>query len=523
MLKHKKLLSAIAVLLSSACLLAGCGGPKGQESASPITFPEDGSVYPMVCEDELTVWATTLGPDQNESPFGKALQAQTGAKLKFEQPVGGMEALNTLLASGELPDIIISDLSAAPGGVAKMVEDEVVVELDEYLKAYAPNLMAYLKAHPEVDKQIKSDDGHYYFFPMVREDERLTSSQGLAIRKDMLDKAGLAVPTTVDEWTAALTAFKEQGASAPLSFDMIWGEMINGFISGAYDVKGDYYIDNGTVKYGFMEDKMIDAIKLYKKWYDEGLLDHNIVSVPDLDGQIIQGETAASIMWAGSGLGKYMNAVKDGKFELVAAPAVVLNKGDVSRFGNKGFLYSKQGNAYISTDCKNIELAVRMLDYGYGEAGINLFNYGIEGESFTFVDGVPTYTNTILKPDDGKSISEAMQPYLLASGSMPSIQQWGYLNQYYQLQQQKDAVTVWSQCNSTDTMLPNLTFTTEESDRLAEITTNVTTCSQEMLFKFITGAASLDDYDDFKAQLEGYGVNDALEIYQAAYDRYLKR
>lgn len=524
MLKHKKLLSLVAVLLSSACLLAGCGGPARQENASPITYPEDGSIYPMVCEDELTVWSQSLSTeDLNSSPIGLAWQEQTGAKIKFEQPVNGNEALNTLLASGDLPDIIISTLAAAPGGIQKQVEDEIIIELDEYLEAYAPNLMAYLKANPDIDKEIKSDDGHYYYFPFVRGDERLSSSCGIALRKDLLDKAGLDIPVTIDDWTEVLRAYKAQGVIAPLSFSLQSYEYPYGYFSGAWNVAGNYYLDNGVAKYGFMEDGMIEAIKTFKMWYDEGLLDRNIVSVPDIDGQIIQGQTAASVMWAGGGIGKYMNAKPTPDFELVAVAPPVLEEGQISNFGGKELLYNSMNNAYITTECKNIELAVRFLDYAFGEAGHILINFGIEGESFEYVDGVPTYTDIILKPEGNKSISEAMKPYLFASGSFPGVQDFGYLEQYYQLPQQREAVDVWSKCNSTATRFPNIAFTSEESEKLAEIRTNIETYSLEMWFKFITGAESLDNYDAFREQLVAYGVEDAIQIFQDAYDRYQKR
>lgn len=525
MFKNKKLISALAVLLSSACLLAGCGGPAKQENASPITYPEDGSVYPMVCEDELTLWSSSLGSgtDLNTSPIGLAWQEQTGAKVKFEQPVGGMESLNTLLASGDLPDIICTDLTTAPGGIGKMVEDEVIIALDEYIDAYAPNLKKVLEENPEMAKEIRSDDGHYYFFPLLKLDDRLNASQGLALRKDMLDKAGLDVPHTIDEWTEVLRAFKEQGATAPLSYNFDITEMNGGFFTGAWNVKGEFYVDNDVIKWGFMEDGMKDAIAQFKAWYDEGLLDRNIVQVADLDGQIFQGDTAATSLWAGSGMGKYLNSKPSPEFDLVPARAAVLNEGDVSNFGGKTRSVSVQTNGYITTECKNIELAVRFLDYAYGEAGHLLVNFGIEGESYTMVDGKPTYTDKIIKPENGKSITEAMKPYIFAWTSGPIVQDYGYLEQYYQLPQQKAATALWAQDNGDSTRLPILQFTTEESDRLAELTTNIRTYSVEMFFKFIAGSESLDNYDKFREQLKSYGVEEALEIYQAAYDRYLKR
>ena len=527
MLKIKKMLSMAIALIMATSILAGCNkGPGKQENASPITYAEN--IYPMQCEDELLVWTNSLNSeDLNTIPFGLAWQEQTGVKVKFDQPIGsGLEPLNTLLASGQLPDIMITDLYAAPGGIMKMASDGVIIPLDDYIDAYAPNLKKYLEENPEVAKQVKSDDGHFYYFPFVRQDERLTASQGLALRKDMLDKAGLDVPTTIDEWTEVLRAFKAQGADAPFSASTFnWTEFPKGFIMGAYGTKGTFYVENDKVKYGYLEeDKMKGALGIFRDWYDEGLLDRNIVDVADLDGQIFQGKTAASILWAGSGMGKYMNAKPSPEFELVAAPPAVLEEGQVNNFAGGGFLAGTSNCGYITTACKNIELAVRFLDYGFSEAGHILMNFGIEGESFNWVDGYPAYTDVILKNPDGKSISEAMKPYIVASGSFPGVQDYRYLEPYYQLECQKNAPVEWAKGNATATELPRLMFTAEESDKVAPIKTNIDTCSDEWAFKFITGAASLeDDYDKFKSELETYGINEILEIYQAAYDRYLKR
>ena len=58
-------------------------------------------------------------------------------------------------------------------------------------------------------------------------------------------------------------------------------------------------------------------------------------------------------------------------------------------------------SAAITTNCNNVALAARYLDYGYTEEGHILYNFGIEGESFNWVekDGTqyPQFTDIILK------------------------------------------------------------------------------------------------------------------------------
>ena len=44
-----------------------------------------------------------------------------------------------------------------------------------------------------------------------------------------------------------------------------------------------------------------------------------------------------------------------------------------------------------------------------------------------------------------------------------------------------------------------------------------------MIAKFIMGAESFENYDAFIEQIEKLNIDRAVEIQQAAYDRYIKR
>lgn len=525
MLKKSKLFSLASVITSVALLLGGCGTSEMKKKASEVTYPE-GATYPVQCEDTISVWSSSLSSaDLSKTSLGQGWQNNTGVKIEYRQPMfGSTEALGKLMASGDLPDIMIANLYNAPGGISKYADDGVIIPLNDYMEEYAPNFTKFLKENPEIDKMVKSDDGNYYCFPFIRGDERLSASSGIVVRKDMLDKAGLDIPETIDEWHTALTAFKAQGATAPLSYDLAYWEQYSGIFMGAYGTRTDFYMKDGKVVYGYLEPEMKEAIATLRDWYAEGLIDKNIVKIADMDANILNSVTGASCMWAGSGIGKYMNAMaeKDPKFELVAAPAPVLNKGDVPMFGGKEEVYNTNNSAFITTACSNIELAMRLLDYGYSEEGRMFFNFGTEGVSYNMVDGYPTYTDAILKPD-GKTVSEAMGEYFLAASSGPFIQDYRYIEQYYQLDQQKDALNVWSQSESPANNIPMVSFTSEESQRLSAIISNVETCADEMLYKYIMGVESLDTYDSFVENLKQFGIEEAIEIYSAAVERYNNR
>ena len=114
-----------------------------------------------------------------------------------------------------------------------------------------------------------------------------------------------------------------------------------------------------------------------------------------------------------------------------------------------------------------------------------------------------------------------MNKYIFGNNSAPFIQDARYLEQYYQLKSQQDAMKVWSESSDAlKSKIPYLTFTDEESSKLNTIVNNIQTTTDEMIFKFIMGIEPLENYDSFISTLEGFGIRDAVDIYNKALERY---
>lgn len=524
-MKIRRMLS-ITVCIVLCAFAVGCAqNTSVSTKTGNIKYPEEG-IYPLQTDGALTVWCS-LTPSETlqTSALGLAWQKETGIEVEFQQ-ASSNESLSLLVASNDLPDILITTLANQSGGLQKYVDDGVVISIGEHMENYAPNLKKILDNNAVIDRMVKSDEGKYYMFPFIRGDDLLTVSSGPVVRKDILDNAGMTVPETIDEWYKVLKLYKESGFNAPLSYDlMTWEGAKNGIFLGAYGTRADFYIDDGKIKYGFLEPEMKDALANLKKWYEEGLLDKNIVKVSDMDASILNSDVGASCMWAGSGIGRYMKAAaeKNPEFELVAAPLPVLNKGDKPEFGVKEFIVSPANNGFITTACNNIELAMRFLDFGYSERGHMLLNFGIEGESYNMINDYPTYTDLITKNPDGLSMSQVMQKYVLSMGSGPFVQDIRYIEQYYNLQQQKDALIIWENTNVIDHNIPPITFTGEESSKLNTIMNNVKTYVDEMIFKFIMGIEPMEKYDSFVNNIKNFGIDEAITIYEHALSRYRNR
>lgn len=528
----KKFLAIVALVLAAGLCLSACGN-----NDDVATETLDFTGYPIAGENELTYWCTLNGnvsmsyAELADSEFAKALEKETGVKVKYLHPPQGQERdqLNILLTSKDLPDIIEYEWAYFPGGTENANQQGYIIELSSLIEESSPNLRKYLDENPDVDKQAKTDDGKYYVYPFVRGSEKSLVFNGPMVRKDWLDELNLPIPETLDDWYVMLKAFKEKkGATAPLSYNsaLFVSYLNNGNFIGAYDIIRGFYVKDGKVVYGGVEPQYKEFLDMYAKWYAEGLIDKNISNVDGkaLDANILNGRTGATIGYVGSGIGTWTKAAADiPGFELAAVPYPVMNRGDKPMFGQRDAWVSTSGNAAITSSCKNTELAARFLDYGYSEAGNKLFNYGIEGVSYEMVDGQPFYTDEILNNPDDLSIAAALAKYTRASYFGPFVVNKEYAEQSNVLPQQKEALEIWANTDAATNNLPQLALTPEESTEAANIMNNIDTYIDEYSLKVIMNMATTDDFDAYVEQVKQYDLDRVTEIYQAAYDRYLNR
>lgn len=514
MKKAFKSILALSLAAVMAVSFSACGSKK--EAKNP-----DALEYWVALSANASQIATTL----NDTAIGKKLMENTGIQIDYVHPPQGQhgEKFNLMIAGDELPDIIEYNWYTYNGGPAKALEEGLIRAID--IETEAPNLYAYLQEHPEIDRMCKTDDGVYFGFPFIRGDRWLQTSAGVIIRQDWLDDLGLEMPETIDDWTNVLTQFKEKkGARAPLSVSATaFGTSYSAFI-GAYGITDGLYVDNGKVKFGPMQPEYKEFLTQMNKWYKAGLLDADFMS---LDSSIIQtnilnGVAGATIGSVGGNLGKWMAAAPDDKFNLAGAPGAVLKAGDSVEFGN--YQHAVPGMiACITRDCKDVEKALKLLDYGYSEEGRMLFNFGIEGESYEMVEGYPTYTDEIIKNSKGLSMAAALSNYAHSHTEGPFVQDRRYMEQYAQLPQQQKAIDTWSNTNMEEHLIPNLSLTPEQIGEMSSKIENINTYKAEMLIKFITGTEPLSKFDSFVKELNKRGATDYVNMMQEAYERYQAR
>ena len=511
----KKYLLLLVLILTACSKVPSLSGPK------PIQNKEGKLTYFTTLRENIR---TTYGT-YSETPLAKHLFEVMGIDVEYIHPnsQSTISVLNVFIASGTVPDIIEFTWNNYPGGPEKAMDDGVVLPLNDYIQAYAPNYSRYLTENPDIVKMVTTQSDRHYGFPLIREDESLYTFMGPFIREDWLSKLSLPIPETISDWEAVLTAFKnELNVPIPFSTD-IYEYDVTGAFCGAFGVVPGFYVEDGIVKHGALSDGYFEFLQLFRRWYENGLLDPNfgrreVSYIPDI---MLEGKLGSTVQTAGSTMGKIQElaiAAGDNEFHLVGTPYPVLNRGERPKFGHTSFPVISTA---ISAASNNKELACKFLDFGYSDEGKLVYNFGIPDESYTMVDGHPKYTDVILNNPD-YPVNVAMSFYIKSNDQGPFIQMKDYLTQYYKTPELKQALSLWLETDAVKHIIPEIGFSAKDSLATYDSLTQLDTYTKDKLVRFVMGLDDLETYPEFRAEME-VRTRELLAIYQQSYDKYMSR
>jgi putative aldouronate transport system substrate-binding protein len=533
-------------------MFAGCNGNVADTTASPISSsapsnrPDNSenetenpqSVYPIVEPGSLSLkifWplnqmTSAITTDLNELVAYQEMEKVTGIKMQYISPMMGQEetAFQLLLASQDLPDIMPGAERYYAGGSVKLFNDGFIMELTDLIEGYAPNCWASINADDQKLRNSKDDNGRFLGMPSLNTEGPEPAWGGILIRRDLLDEQGMSMPKTIADWDAALTMFRDvYGMSAPLFALTNNGYFqLNHDFSSAFDVTYTFIQINGEVKYGPAEYGWKEYVALMHDWYARGLFDNEFVtrSMPNdffrmsLFADNIGG--AGENAWgnAGDTLYKTRGLTDNPNFYLEATTSATRDENHKThlRMSNIPML----GFTYFDAETKHIREAMAWLDYLYTPEGLWLNNYGIEGTTYNLVDGKPTLIAEFFDN------SEESGEIVLARYSMYQAPGLYDYKRNWQLSDPEllAACDVWDSGDNDYMIVGNITMTDDEAARYASAMSEVETYMTEMTCKFIMGLASIDnEFDGYVARMKQMGLDDAVAVQQAAYDRFIAR
>lgn len=456
------------------------------------------------------------------------LQKRTGVKIKFKMAnfFTQMDDFNLMAAAGSLPEVMNGAANLYSGGPDSALEEELFLNLLDYEECM-PNYMAIVNSDEKLLREVSTPEGNMVaFYSLYDYDKYGLGDKGYLIRQDWLEDLGLDMPKTYDQLHDVLTAFKEdKGADSAF---VLPASGMNDFVMGGFGVGQTFYVEDGsTIKFGPMEEGFKEYLQLMNQWYTEGLMYNDFYNYANeimFDGTDMIGAGQVALYYNETGtMTAYAEYSKDPNF-LVKAIAPV-GKDEETPIYMTEFTptYVDNSRWTITTNCEDPETIIKMADYCYSLEGIQLINWGVEGVTFEYVDGNPQFTDLIMNNPDGYAYRDALSLHVIdGMGSIynPLRGASGYSDlQLSSWDDWTDANLDYSKALPSKEML-----NVDEKSQYASIYSDIQTFLEEAITKYIIGDMSFDSYDtEFLGKLETMGIQECIDLYQTALDRYLSR
>ena len=397
-----------------------------------------------------------------------------------------------------------------------------------------PLLITWLRAH-KIGQQIRQDDGSIYYTTGVRRNDELRIWVGPQIRVDWLEQVGMDIPDTVDDLYNVLKAFKDQGVSDDPNFVPMTATKFRedytfglGIMCYPFGAAAEFMTDpTGTVVgYGPLEPEFKEAIAFIRKLVEDELLDVNYVTNvrDDVDAMIVTGQAG------------FMHNTQVTKLALLFEEQGIDNPFKPIPYfrgpnptGELATVYFPEAGANIMNNClavttqaKDIEAAIRWVDFQYSDLGAEIRNFGIEGVSFTREGDERVLTDLVLQHPEW-DVNTATAVYTPAKvGVFTGIQLW----ESWKQSNHPDGVDcVYKYLSRVDQsqIMPPTSMTGEEQAEYATIMADIETYFDETIDRIILGQLPLEHLDTMVNQMYSMGIERAIELKQAALDRYNQR
>ena len=471
---------------------------------------------------------------------------------------GAAEKLSlTLTAGDELPDAFWNFIGGLSGQYAvQYAEQDVFIPTQDLINEYCPTLVQILEDNPQYQKEIVTPDGNMYGFPYIEQMKGLVMTSGpLLINQNWLDQVGMDLPTTVDEFTDILYAFKEAGdlngngeADEIPALTMFGPEEIDQF--GSYNMfyrftgcfgqadsycYGNYLADHlavidGKITFTGMNESIRKTADYFHQLYADGLLNVNCFESTSTtnytSSELIQTEAKAGVVGVWTDMQITDNNVRH---EYVAVPQLTGEDGGLSGFPLNYSEMQDTSDTCITTECKFPEVIACFVEYLISDPSLSVqSNWGAVGYNYYEDENGMLCFNL---DENGDIIP--VEPYTsfgeMRTNTTPARGSMIVLDEYYDTvcQYTYDAVNLleFQKVNgkeeqlSRGTNVPKLLMTVEENQRLNQIQPVISDIVDRYVATSVQNGTDDASWNQYLSDLEAAGVNELVEIFQGAYDR----
>lgn len=296
--KRRKTMAFIASALSIGLLLSGCGS-----SNADVERDANGKIIVNITQ----VKGSSVQLPMSQMEWPKELEAACDCTIKWSEIdlTAFSQQHSAILASGTIPDVAMGLFNTSDAAKYPDYFEDFNAHLDE-----APNLKDYLNEREEVRKMSTTQDGKLYSLnsDITYAYSARSGNNAIVINKAWLDKLGMDIPTTWDEITEVLKAFKEndmngngEADEVPLgivkpdsSVFQLWTPYLllasYGIVPQVNQQTGQYgyYVKDGKVNNFMLTDEFRAVTEQIHEWMEAGYIPADAATMDSTNYKAIQ-------------------------------------------------------------------------------------------------------------------------------------------------------------------------------------------------------------------------------------------
>ena len=559
----KKLL-VVALLVAMVLNLAACsGGGKDSGSAGKVDTDQLVSEYgyqwketsaPILNDKgaqalSFSVYSSKNASalDYNDMKIMQDLYASTNVYVTWENVSESVysQQKNLIFGNAENRPDAIYHAGMSSGEIIKYAKRHVLLPISDYLE-YMPNFSKLLEDRPDIKNQlINVEDGKIYSLPRIEEMGLLQNPNILFLNKAWTIQAinagaltgvseadikdGLAL--NADQMTALLSYFRDNDMNGngdaaderPMSF------VYNNWQGNQCDLYGMFGLNDnlehrvvvdGKITYTIQDDRFKEATNFIANWVSNGLID-KVSFEQSQDNFLANGkgmETYGAFYWWES-----ETVVSNPENYVVCAPIIGPNGDQTVCLSNNPEVST--GELIIFADVPNFEVLLTYFDRYYDPMISAQINYGPIG--IVYEEQLDANGMLVQKALPEGITSDELR---LQNAPLGII----YLSDYAwnnvvnmepraKLRLERLTAYVTPYVPSNVKPCPNLQFTLDELNTLANYETNLNDYVRTNLIRWLLGGGVGDsDWENFQKELSGkVNIEGLKEVYQNAYDRFI--
>ena len=550
--RHYKQIIAAVLAAGMALSLTACGEKDSVELNTGELQEVDTAELQFPLKEKATLTGMTSFPANTESnpnnrTIFKRLQEKTNVEIEWTAIQGDQwgDKITLNMANPKTLTDFIFTAGFGDSDLLKYADQGIIIPLEEYIDAYMPNLSAVFEKYPEYRTMSTDSEGHIWALPWIEQlGSEKTAIQTIDnmsfINKKWLDFLGLEMPTTVDEFEQVLIAFRDHaselqaefnidGSIIPMSCIVNDGGqdpciLINGFGEGYGDADKGRHIavtDDLKVICSATQQGFKDGIAWLHSLYEQGLIDPEAFT-QEWSTYVSKGKSGrygVCFSWDVANI--------DNLQDWVPLPALTADTRNITPQNGSFTSGYDRGRCVVTAVAKNPALVCAWLDQMYDPFQSPQNNWGTYGEDDDF---------DIFELGENENGEEMLKHAPLGDASPVEVREaecvggpLAILDEYYGVyvtcpddaQYRLDWIKdYYTPDMNTKYVYPNVFMSQEDTEELSNLQADIQKTINAKKSDWIMNGFTDADWDKYLKDLDAYGLQDYLDIFQKYLDSY---